>query len=220
MTRHVVSFLGLVTSLSFAWGCAPPFFPLTDLTGAAEAPAGVSAVKESRKSFADVSDEGLLNTSAGDVIDDLSGLTGCWGAWIPVEDFAGFEDYEFYCFDMENSRFIYQVLQNDPIFTGMYVALQHTYDIDSVAADGITFHLTDMAAWSNVSGFTGAIGDFGEFDEMDDLDEPTTLKITLSGDRFIIHAAADASPDLSAAYRAGVIYLRFDCPPDPEATVQ
>lgn len=116
--------LGVIVALM---GCdqIPMFVPPKELF------AEIDYVVSHRDDFAQFQDNPLAEVEAGTVIDDLSNLHGCWGAFdVFVNDFSEpipiltLEDYEVYRFDTTTGEAEWQVLQEGNLpLAGYTVAL-------------------------------------------------------------------------------------------------
>ena len=154
-------------------------------------PAEIAFIIKNRSQFAQSGSERLAGLDAGEAVDDLGTLSGCWGAYY-VSDFLGvlFTGYEGYSFDPatgEGRRF---VLQGAEVLFGD----EFTYTI--VADDRIRLRqqLSD-----------------GTKIEVDVL-------VTLSGSEMKIAYRRqdgnflDGSPGDSSDERVRLVFRAFDCP--------
>ena len=223
-----MSRISLFTTLSVVClinGCfVPAWFDWGELDPELlEIPQGVAYVESSSDMFAQDPDDPLLKLSPGMVIDDLAGLSGCWGAYAGAELVAPIEaDVEFYQFDFDEGRLYYQILQrgaDDPrsalIEGGVYdymtalmypmdAADERVYSCEVTAPDRITVALLATrfsTDWPDQP-------DRGWYHTEDPV--PYDLQITLDGDRFVF--GEGASPGFSGPHRDNLVFFRFDCP--------
>lgn len=174
-------------------------------------PAGVAYLERIPEQFEQPEEHPLFSVPAGTVIDDLQGLTGCWGAAYSKQFLdAGFE---FYFFDLEAREMVYQVLSrgSDELF-GVDVAVDYLYSLAFVGADRITVELQSFSATGNVAGVPDV--SFSCQDVSDCVEElPVfTLLVTLQGESFKFGDSEDASPDFSGPHRASLVFFQFECP--------
>jgi hypothetical protein len=169
-----------------------------------EIPPGVASVAADSSRFAQNELHPLLSAPPGSIIDPITTLDGCWGAYADEKlTGAALADYEFYEFDLEAGTVKYEVLQRCCSTGG--VALEHGYSIDSIDSDGIVISLTSCRANLHDD---GSLSDCGPVESTPQLD----LKITTQDDAFRFGNSGDASPDFSAPHRSNLVFFRFDCP--------
>ena len=174
-------------------------------------PAGAEAVELDSETFQYDADDPLLAASAGTVIDDLSALGGCWGAYVDaasISEGVAQSDAEFYQFDFTEGVMTYQVIQRvNPLF-GFDTAVEIVYSLEVVGTDEIAIQaLTGRTAsmWAEMEAMAGVSYDVED-------EEPLHLQVIVDGDAFRFADSLDASPDFSAPHRSGLVFKRLDCP--------
>jgi hypothetical protein len=192
-----------IATLLVSGGCSLPGVP----TSATGLPAALQAIVDDPNSFAPSPEDPLADVTPGTVIDDLSGLTGCWGwfeqALCPLSGRPLTAFYEVYRFGTDSgtvSRWVY---------TSGVAAIPPVVTVDeggfTVIGDGRIEIQLDR--YTIIDMRTGIGREFTELPE-----EIGTLEklITLAGDQLLI---ADPSyVDEGTGQPAGRIFTRFDCP--------
>jgi hypothetical protein len=191
---------GLVatTAVLAGGGCLFPGVPAS-LT---ELPAELQVVVDDPSSFAQAPGDPLASVAPGTVVDDLGGLTGCWG-W--YEEAAGplVAFYEVYQFDAGNgtvSRWV---------FTPGFLLIPSLFALDQgsfTALDDGRIEI-QLDHYTIIEMRTG-IG--REFTELPAEIGTAEKLVTLDGDQLLI--AVPYYVDEQTGEPAGRIFTRFGCP--------
>ena len=200
--RSVVltAFSGL-TLASLLGGCV--FLP----TETVSLPAEIELVAANPSTYAPDSDHPLANVTTGTVLDDLSGLTGCWGVYGDGLGETTFGStgifYEVYSFDTAAGQVQRWVLTPSWLFIpAMLVVDVGTYEV--AEAGRIEIMLDNYTLTNLVTGTSQ------QFDNLPNSVASLEKLVTLSGSKLLL-----ASPDYvdeTTGEPIGRMYTRFDCP--------
>ena len=178
-------------------------------------PDEVAFVRDNSGQFAQSESDPLADTPVGTVIDDLAGLTGCWGAYSVILAEEGtplvtageplLETSELFSIDVDAGEMSFQILQRDAL--GVLTAV--------VTYQGILTLLDERRAAFDITSFstndpqTGDIITLGSDEFEQDL--VWQFLFTLDGDRMkaVFSGEGDEEP---AADGPEIVYFRFDCP--------
>lgn len=148
-----------------------------------------------------VSDDPLAAVEPGTALDDLAGLSGCWGSYERQDWFQGqlpaFESWEAYHFDAAAGRLVRWVVTANWLFMpGAFSISEETYTI----AEGGRLRLQSdrYTIYDLRTGEGRTATPSGAFDELE-------VRVTLAGDRLLL-----ADPENRPA---GRVFRRFACPP-------
>ncbi len=193
-------------------GCEPIFAPIQDL------PDELTTVVEAKATFAQDEADPLTAVAGGTIVDDLDGLTGCWGTFATIEieadppqvedesvaallpDSYPFDDYEVFVFDTETGEMKWLILTEDG--WGLTTMVQ-VYSGDFTTADGNRLSFTtDEVGFNDPE--TGRI-------EMAEAVEDYEWLVTLSEDRLKLTFVPndDQGDDV---FRDDLVFKRFECP--------
>lgn len=202
---------GLIVSLSVP-ACEPIFAPVRDL------PAELAWVVREKEAFAQDADDPLADVAGGTVRDDLSTLSGCWGAFdvLNVEgeppdmnddrvselipEVFPFEDYEVYVFDDETGEMRWFLYIADA--WGLTTIVQAYTGTFTIVGDNHIVFSTEEVAFNDPE--TGEMLP-GESDEQFE------WLVTLDGDRLKLQAVLE-SEDTGQLSRDHLVFRRFACP--------
>lgn len=178
-------------------------------------PDEVAFVRDNSGQFAQSENDPLSDTPAGTVIDDLAGLTGCWGAYSVILAEEGtplvtageplLETSELFRIDVSAGEMSFQILQRDALGVLTVVV---TYEGSLTLLDERRAAF-DIASISTNDPQTGDVITFGA----DEFEEPLVWNyvFTLEGDRmkaiFSVEGDGESSDD-----EPEIVYFRFDCP--------
>ena len=160
----------------------------------------VAEVEAKREAVTQVEDHPLLSLPAGTVIDDLSGLEGCWASY-STQDYLGgtvVDSYEYYRFDLANGELNHQLLHRGPLIYDQ--VSESIYSIEITGSDRVTIQLQSLLLEYS------ALDPPGE-EPREVEGEPFDLQITLDGDAFKI--GDTGAPSLY--FSSEVVAFRFDC---------
>ena len=197
----------LVIAVTAVFGCntMPPFESLLPQ----ELPAALAYVYEHPDAFTQGRDDGLADVTAGKVVDDLAGLSGCWGSYI--EDIASeddmpvrVDDYSALVFDRAAGEFTWWTLED---FGGHFpMVISQTGRFSVVGDDRIQLVMVGVGNYNPLT---------GEFEEMWSEEEVAMECLaTLSNGRLkllMLDAPGYDAPDTSEADYS-FVFVRFDCP--------
>ena len=178
----------------------------------------VAEVEANREAFAQVVDHPLLSVPAGTVIDDLSGMEGCWGAYVSdeymqqlsaggglAEELGAVDTYFFYRFDLERGELTFQgLMRMEAPFVGAFdFAEENIYSLEITAPDTITVQLQSRLIESNVDSPGNGLTEFapGEVELFD-------VQVILEGEVLRIFESEGRS--LPSPHE--IVFFRFDCP--------
>lgn len=192
-----------MTALVAAGGC---FFPGTPTT-LTQLPPELQIVVDDPNGFTAQPDDPLADVTPGTLIDDLSGLTGCWGAFEEAEYSLGGTPltafYEVYQFDADAGT------ADRWVFTLGFFLVPPV-----VAVDEGTFSILDdgrieirVDRYTVVDMRTG-VG--RQFSDLPDVIAVLEKLVTLDGDQVLI--AVPYYLDEETGEPLGQIFKRFDCP--------
>ncbi|MFQ5806712.1 MAG: hypothetical protein ACE5I3_09705 [Phycisphaerae bacterium] len=186
-----------------AAGCFLPGLP-TSLTGL---PAELQVVIDDPNSFAASPDDPLAALTPGTAVDDLSGLTGCWGWFEEAQYSLGGSPptvfYEVYQFDADVGT------ANRWVFTPTFLLIPPL-----VAVDEGSFSVSDQGRieirLDHYTIIDVRTGSGREFTDLPDAVAIFEKLITLSGDQLLI--GGPFLVDEETGEPIGRIFTRFDCP--------
>ncbi len=192
-------------------------FPLGRLPEIDDIPTGAARVEAMADAFEQPADHPLLDVPAGTVMDDLGGLSGCWGAYAGPELVTAPLDalVEFYRFDFDAEQMIHQGIQRNAegglwtlIGLDFDVGWEDVYSFRVSGPDRITVQWLSGRLTSNVRD-----AEFPERPEDRPDPDPVDRQITLSGDQFRFgDSEGGTSLDFWGSDRANLVFFRFDCP--------
>jgi hypothetical protein len=192
-----------ITPLLAAGACFFPGVPTT-LT---QLPAELQLVADDPNTFAAPQDDPLADLTPGTAVDDLSGLTGCWGSFEPAEYSLGGAPtgpiYEVYQFDADDgtvSRWV-----STPAFLVIPPVVAIDAGTFSILGEGqIEIHTTRYTVIDMRTGLGR------EFTDLPEAAATAEKLVTLSGDQLLI--AVPYYVDEATGEPLGRIFSRFDCP--------
>lgn len=175
-------------------------------------PPGVKAIEADADSYRYDPDNALLDAVEGDARDDLTELTGCWGAYLDGDMAFPSRSLTIYrSFDMgqgvaENQSVIRGILY--PQWLALFVPVaQEMRSWES--ADTTTFSILDVEPDHLMLQSVGSSG-VSNFDVGDDMpaapDYETDLTLTLDGDFLVEHTINDYT-----LRPMKILYRRMDC---------
>lgn len=228
--RSASLLVGLVALLVGA-GCAPTL----SLSGPT-IPPEIEAVLAARDRITISENDPAFTAEPGRVIDDLSGLDGCWAshtAYAPPEDIPSafavtLQNYTFFKFDMAAGRLLYLVYgELSGLPAASLVRYEGPFTIDG---NRLTLNVSEFTMYDPASQRTlvypedfrdeveqsAATSDMSEQDlaaVLASLDEPLVFEylVTLDGDRVTLVPRYEYD-DGTVEYEDARVCFRFDCP--------
>jgi len=205
MRTKIVGFLFLVA----CGGCGTPVVDL---------PSELAEVQANRMLFLQPDDDPLLEVEPGTVIDDLTGLQGCWAFTAEgTSDEGSFEAAQFIRFDFDAGKVVRQILGRNDLIA---FVLEDVYVLEPGSSpDAVTLDLLEASAdessplLERLAAITPNSGSLGDGAADPAQANPFDLNIVLDGDAFVITGSiGDPVRDASLPFVEGRIFQRFDCP--------
>ncbi|GEM_PF-1712499 len=184
--------------------------------GSADLPATLARVVEQGGSFGAAGEGDLEGVAGGTVIDDLEGLSGCWGFVATSSEVESpLALVVAYRFDRENhtfTRWSTMGLEEGGVPLGLALVTIESGQFEVRDESHIVLHVEQLDMDSNLpaSWWEGAspenVTQNGEFVPYD-----RVALVTLSGDRMLLYIDAEEAP-ASADGSERPIFHAFDCP--------